>query len=70
MKEVYLSCGPATTKGNNLDKNPINTNCSSSVLCSSPKEKERFFSELKAQVFQTNDRIVTLMIALNNRCVL
>lgn len=61
VKEVSLSCSQATTMGNNLDKNPIDTN---HTLASS-----RFLSELKAQVSQTNDRIVMLMIALNNRCV-
>lgn len=53
VKEVSLSCGPAT-KGNNLDKNPIDTNHSPAVLYTSPKERERFLCELKAQVSQTN----------------
>ena len=69
VKEVYLSCSPATTEGNNLDKNLIVTDHSSAVLCSSPKVRERFLSELKAQASQTNDGIVMLMTALNNRCV-
>lgn len=69
VKEVFLSCSQATTEGNNLDKNPIDTNHNPTLLCSSPKERGRFLSELKAQISQTNDRIVMLMIALNNRCV-
>lgn len=69
VTEVYLSCSPATTEGNNLDKNLIVTDHSSAVLCSSPKVRERFLSELQAQASQTNDGIVMLLIALNNRCV-
>lgn len=69
VKEVSLSYSQTTTKGNNLDKNPIDTNHNPALLCTSPKERERFLSERKAQVSQTNDRIVMVMIALNNRCV-
>ena len=56
-KEVSLSCSPAT-KGNNLDKNLIDTDHSSAVLCTCPEERERFLWELKAQVTQTNGPIV------------
>lgn len=69
VKEVSLSCSWATTKGNNLNKNPIDINRNSSVLCTSPKEGERPLSYLKAQVSQKNDGIVLFMIALNNWCV-
>lgn len=58
IKEVSLSCSPATAKGNNLDKNPIDTNRNPAVLRTSAEKRERFLSGRKAQVSQTNDWIV------------